>query len=209
MNKPPVHRVLCSFHPCDLPAVAKSLCSGHYQQQKKGYTLHPLGERATKCRWPGCGVTTARKGSPRCDEHFGRCLVDGCKTPAVDSRGTGLMMCPMHNGRRLRGQRIDAPRRGEGESPYYITKSGYLRHDIRVDGVQHPVLQHREVMSEYLGRELLPHENVHHKNGVRTDNRIENLELWVTSQPPGQRPADLVAWAHEIIDRYEDYEEAA
>jgi hypothetical protein len=64
------------------------------------------------------------------------------------------------------------------------------------------ILEHVKVMSATLGRPLLPGENVHHKNGVRDDNRPENLELWVVSQPSGQRPADLVAWALEVIDRY-------
>jgi hypothetical protein len=57
-------------------------------------------------------------------------------------------------------------------------------------------------MQEMLGRELFPDENVHHINGVRDDNRPENLELWSTSQPSGQRIPDKVEWALEILRRY-------
>lgn len=58
-------------------------------------------------------------------------------------------------------------------------------------------------MEQHLRRELLPGENVHHKNGNKQDNRLENLELWVKFQPNGQRVADMLAWAHEVIARYE------
>lgn len=50
--------------------------------------------------------------------------------------------------------------------------------------------EHRYVMQQTLGRPLEKHENVHHINGKRDDNRADNLELWKRSQPAGVRSAD-------------------
>jgi hypothetical protein len=65
------------------------------------------------------------------------------------------------------------------------------------------IYEHILVMSNKIGRPLLPGENVHHINGVRDDNRPENLELWSRSQPAGQRVTDKVAWAKEILALYD------
>jgi HNH endonuclease len=65
------------------------------------------------------------------------------------------------------------------------------------------VFEHILVAEELLGRYLLDGENVHHRNGVRDDNRPENLELWTNPQPSGIRVSDALSWAHDIIERYE------
>ena len=80
----------------------------------------------------------------------------------------------------------------------HTNKQGYR--EIRVNGRK--VQEHRHVMEQFLNRALLKGEEVHHKNGVRDDNRIENLELWSTSQPSGQRVEDKIAWACEFLVLY-------
>lgn len=81
-----------------------------------------------------------------------------------------------------------------------VRPDGYV--DVNLGPKRGRVKEHRLVMEQHLGRELLPTEDVHHRNGVKHDNRVGNLELWAVDQPRGQRALDLLAWAEEIVDRY-------
>ncbi len=93
------------------------------------------------------------------------------------------------------------------EGPRYYGKEGYIdakgyRH-VRegANGRARGALEHRVIAEKILGRPLDEHESVHHKNGIKSDNRPENLELWVSwgKQPSGQRVEDLVAF---VVDHY-------
>ena len=68
------------------------------------------------------------------------------------------------------------------------TKDGYI--NILINGKKIP--EHRYIMEQILGRPLIKGESVHHKNGIRNDNRKENLELWVGNIRYGQRAIDII-----------------
>lgn len=153
------------------------------------------------------GATALREHSP----HLPMCRVEGC-----NKRKQARGMCGMHY---KRWEIHGTPGDGASTRPSVTTRKaradigerrindqGYV--SVRM-ATGDPIakanrwaLEHRVIMSQNLGRLLLPSEEVHHKNGIRDDNRLENLELWVRSQPPGARAVDLVEWARTIIDRY-------
>lgn len=83
-----------------------------------------------------------------------------------------------------------------------MTGTGYKKIRVVEGAERRWVLEHRYVMEQVLGRRLLPGENVHHRDGDKTNNAAENLELWVRAQPSGCRVEDLVAWARTILERY-------
>jgi hypothetical protein len=84
-----------------------------------------------------------------------------------------------------------------------IDNNGYR--NIYVREQKKYVQEHRHVYETHYGIKLKPHQNIHHINGDRKDNRIENLELWDTSQPSGQRIEDKILYYHSLIDEYKNH----
>lgn len=132
------------------------------------------------------------------------CRVEGCSRPCKMRE-----LCEGHY-HRLHNlgwseERLTEPfqRRHPGEwRDWTLDGSGYVVRLRTKDGVTERQAQHRLVMSEMIGRELMDHEEVHHKNKIRSDNRPENLELWTTSHPPGARIEDLCEWAEWLLATY-------
>lgn len=119
-----------------------------------------------------------------------------CTFAECEKKHKGKGLCQGHLVQLRRGQEL-RPLRKILNQGRRITGDGYVELFLPAYPFSRPsgyVLEHRYVMEIHLGRQLAKHETVHHKNGVRHDNNIENLELWLRPQPSGQRVEDMLEW---------------
>lgn len=106
--------------------------------------------------------------------------------------------------RKKKGIRLDLPNMRDGSMGNLDTQTGYrsvVAHGhTNVKNKKGRIYEHVLVMSQVLGRALRKGESVHHLNGIRDDNRPENLELWDKSQPAGQRVKDKISFYKEFLE---------
>lgn len=145
-------------------------CQMHYARYRRGQlslegtVLAPLKKIeypiGSVCKVPGCTLAPVNKWM--CNAHRQQ-----CKAKIIDEDGSKLR--ELRSGGKKRPQ--DWSKILDG---YVLVLAPKGHPHARLDG---SILQHRLIMEQSLGRVLEDHELVHHKNGNRQDNRIENLEL--------------------------------
>jgi hypothetical protein len=207
----------CQEPDCTRAVYARRWCGMHYKRWLR--TGSPVrGERPSDCAVDGCERQAKSRGW--CHAHYQRwrshgdvqahlplraaapCSVEGC-----DRRTQARRLCNTHY-RRLTDTGDVRPH----EPIRVVIGEGWLSHgywyvpvameDRWLTGGADQIGEHRLVMARHLGRPLEADEVVHHINGNRTDNRLENLELWSTAHPRGQRVEDKVAFAVQMLQRY-------
>lgn len=166
----------CAVEGCDRYGAKKDFCHAHYERVKRTGSPGSAPIRRRDSQW-GAGL----------------CSVEGCDA-AYFCKG---MCSPHHRRLKMYGDPLHVPiPRGHK----YLDDKGYVK--VSAAGRAHkPLFEHRLMWEARYGP-LQPGQTIHHKNGVRDDNRYENLEVWDTRQPKGQRPEDKVEHAVEMLRRY-------
>jgi HNH endonuclease len=211
----------CEGLDCDRPVYARGHCSRHYKQLLRHGEVQAEAVTA-QCAVDGCGRTAVtrgwchghylrwtRSGDVRVDVPLARPVRDDCRQEDCPDGAVSAGWCRAHARRvRLYGdpeggspRRRTTPGGGSVSHGYWVRQvPPELAHLVPPGRTKE--MEHRLVMAQVLGRPLLPEETVHHRNGDRLDNRPENLELWSTAQPKGQRVEDKLAWARDLLALY-------
>lgn len=214
---------MCTVEECSTKAYCKGYCQSHYRRWKKwGNPL--LGKpwfrypKDATCEVADCNSLIKAKNL--CSKHHTRLMRHGsvsltkkvfkyenqdmCSVkPKESSRCRNVKyakdMCKKHyNSFHRHGDPLASFTKELSPKSYVLVQS----HGHPNGNANGRIVEHRLIMSTHLGRPLLKHENVHHINGNRHDNRLENLELWSTWQPAGQRIHDKINWAVELLQLY-------
>lgn len=203
----------CSVEGCERPSAEDRYCKGHRQRLLRGTPVggpFVCEEPVSKvCQADDCGRVRAYRHF--CDAHHRRskegrmddpiqtrrtytkneCEISGCS-----SKIKAIGLCSLHYQRRIEGRPMDSPPRWSVGMGRWPDPKGYMycvvpsdtpgAKPVKGNGLVSCMLEHRYVMQQHLGRPLRGRsEQVHHKDGNRSNNNVNNLELKVGAHGSG------------------------
>lgn len=194
---------ICSMCQKENKSAYKDFCRNCYRRNKVGFTR--IKAFCTECSKPCIKTWDRVKGMCQSCHNKERRKID----PAYHERHKKY--CRDYQ-RRKRGIDTELPLLNAPAGSGSIKNGQGYRTICKKEFIGMPhadkkgrIAEHTYIMMNHLGRPLRKGETVHHKNGIRHDNRIENLELWSKSHPPGQRIEDKLKWCYEFIELYKDH----